>query len=254
MVACPEEWRGIMPIRQTRIFVRSEEPQSDWAETLVGRVFRPLTEEFENSLEWFWFSRYGSEASESGDCDISLIPDDYKRPLQPEGGGFHRSMRFRFNVADQSGCAVFEQRALSLISEGGYRVSDFRAYDFVSDTGNNRFLGVENRQPGRAQQRAALTTKFYWVTSKLVIDALVGPDDSGRFRLETNDDAGNNPRGSTFQSLLHLFCNITNVPTDVRVLHKSSLGVLGFGTFIYPPEVTPAGGWDPNDVYCRIRY
>ena len=50
-----------MANRQTRIFVPSTEPMGDWAETLIGRVFRPLTEEFSASLAWFWFSRYGSD-------------------------------------------------------------------------------------------------------------------------------------------------------------------------------------------------
>ena len=107
-----------MPIRQTRVFVRSDEPLNDWAETLVGRVFRPLTEEFENSLEWFWFSRYGG--SDSDGYDLSVIPAEYKEPLQSGGGPFHRSMRFRFNVADEGKCASFEQRATELITRGGY--------------------------------------------------------------------------------------------------------------------------------------
>ena len=240
-----------MPIRQTRVFVPSNEP-ADWAETLIGRVFRPLTHEFETSLEWFWFSRYAGPADDSGDCDISLIADQYKQPLQEGTAPFHRSMRFRFNVPDERKCEALEQRAAALISAGGYQISDFRAYDFVSDTGSNRFLGVENRRTGRAEQRAALTVEFYWSTSKLVIDALVGPDHNGRFRMETNDDQANNPRGSTFQSLLHLFCNITNAPTDVVVFSKASLSLLGFGTFMYhAPD--PPGGWE-SAVAHPIRY
>ena len=240
-----------MAVRQTRVFVRSDEPQGDWAETLIGRVFRPLTKEFADALGWFWFSRYADHADDSGDCDVSLIPDDYKRPLDPGGIPFHRSMRFRFKVTDGP-WEAFEQRAAELIDEGGYRVSDFRDYDFVRDTGSNRFLGVENRQPGRAEQRGILATTFYWITSKLVIDALVGPDAQGRFRMERNDDLAQNPRGSTFQSLLHLYCNITNVPTDVYVYHKASMNLIGYGTFIYPPP-TPPGGWDSTGAY-PIRY
>jgi len=87
---------------QTRVFVRSDEPQ-DWAETLVGKVFRPLTAEFSESLQWFWFSQYGCPADDSVDCDITQIPAEYKRD------GFHRSMRFRFFV-DDNRQAEFEQR------------------------------------------------------------------------------------------------------------------------------------------------
>jgi hypothetical protein len=71
-----------MPIRQTRIFVRSDEA-NDWSETLIGRVFLPLTKEFADVLEWFWFSRYVvTDAVDCADCDIASIPDEYKRPLQ----------------------------------------------------------------------------------------------------------------------------------------------------------------------------
>jgi hypothetical protein len=233
------------------VFVPSSEPLADWAETLIGRVFRPLVAEFDDGLGWFWFSRYAASAEESGDCDIQVIPEEYKQPLERGGTGFHRSMRFRFNViANQQ--SAFEQRANELISRSGYRISDFRDYDFVGDIGSNRFLGVENRQPGRAEQRAMLTVRFYWIISKLVIDALVGPDERGRFRTETNDDTLQNPRGSTFQSLLHLFCNITSVPTDVYVWQKPSMNLIGYGTFIYrPPD--PPGGWEQVTPF-PIRY
>jgi hypothetical protein len=243
-----------MPIRQTRIFVKSNESPENWAETLIGRVFSPLTREFADSLDWFWFSRYGGPADDSGDCDVSSIPEEYKLPLDPAGGPVHRSMRFRFNVPDHDKASAFESRATQLIDKGGYRISDFRDYEFVVDTGSNRFLGVENRLSGRSEDRARLATDFYWVASRLVIDALVGPDDDGRFRLETNDDRANNPRGSTFQSLLHMFCNITNVPTDVYVYRKSEISLLGFGTFMYPPAVAPKGGWDKEITVCPIRF
>jgi len=105
-----------MGTRQTRIFVRSDEPD-DWAETLVGRVLRPLTAEFSDSLNWFWFSRYGQPADESGDCDIVQISAEYKV------GGMHRSLRFRYDVADDQQTA-FETRALELINGNAYRVSD----------------------------------------------------------------------------------------------------------------------------------
>jgi hypothetical protein len=243
-----------MPMRQTRVFVRSDEPLDDWAETLIGRVFGPLTKEFADSLHWFWFSRYGANADDSGDCDISLIPEEYTRPLAEGSGRFHRSMRLRFNVTDPEKCADFERRARELIEKDMYRISDFRDYDFVSDTGSNRFLGVENRGPGRAEQRAILAASFYWIVSKLAIDALVGPDERGRFRMETNDDLAQNPRGSTFQSLLHLFCNITNAPTDVHVYRKASMSLVGFGTFMYPPSAAPPDGWDQGVTRYPIRY
>ncbi len=236
-----------MAARQTRVFVPAAEPENDWAETLIGKLIRPLTEEFAEHLDWFWFSRYGPSADDSGDCDIARIPIEYKQAPDRDNAGFHRSLRFRYAI-DNEWQVPFEQRALQLITENSYCISDFRPYDFIGDTGNNRFLGNENRLPGRARQRAVLVTQFYMVISRLVIDALVGPDPSNRFRIETNDDLIQNPAGSTFQSLLHLFCNITKAPTDVYVFRKEGLNILGFGTYIYPPP-PPSGDWDDSTAY-----
>jgi hypothetical protein len=112
-------------------------------------------------------------------------------------------------------------------------------------------LGVENRQPRRAERRAKLTIEFYWSISKLTIDALVGPDQDGRYRMESSDDLANNPRGSTFQSFLHLFCNITNAPTDVYIYTKAD--EVAAGTFMYSPDA-PSGGWDQCLGPCPVRF
>ena len=58
---------------------------------------------------------------------------------------------------------------------------------------------------------------FLTATSRLFIDALQGPDDQGYFRLEHNTEQNNNPHGSTFESIHHLFCNITDPPLHVLV-------------------------------------
>lgn len=240
-----------MPTRQTRVFVLSAEPLGDWAETLIGKVFAPLAREFDEALEWFWFSRYVLPANDSADCQIEAIPDEFKQLLDPGGNALHRSMRFRFSVSGELQEA-FERRASELIAAGGYCISDFRPYDSVDDTGSNRFLGLENRGEGRREQRAALITNLYSVIAQLVVDALVGPDEQGRFRFEINDDTLNNPRSSTFQSVLHLFCNITDVPTDVYLFHKTDSGLIGCGTFMSAPPA-PGGTWDSVTSH-PIRY
>ncbi len=236
-----------MGVYQTRIFVPSSESDEGWAETLLGRVLRPLVQRYAASLEWFWFSRYGALSDDLEDCDLGAIPVEFKRP-RPDGNGFvHRSLRFRYAIIGglQS---EFESHARELIELGGYRISDFRTYDFVADTGSDRFLGIEHRQPGRAEQRARLVTRFYLASSQLVLDALAGPDECGRFRMEENDDLLQNPRGSSFQSLHHLFCNITGVPTDVYVYQKTGADVIGFGTYLSQP-LAPSGGWDHSTAY-----
>jgi hypothetical protein len=70
--------------------------------------------------------------------------------------------------------------------------------------------------------------EFLCATSQLLIDTLNGPDAVGRYKQEVNDETTQNPNQNTFESIHHLFCNITNVPTDVLVLEPV------MGTRIYP--------------------
>jgi hypothetical protein len=58
------------------------------------------------------------------------------------------------------------------------------------------------------------------------------------------------PPDYTFQSFLHMFCNMTNAPTDVRLRRKGE--VFHFGTFMYSPG-EPPGGWD-DVMDIPIRY
>lgn len=236
-----------MVVRQTRIFVPVHEPQDDWAETLLGRVIRPLVEEYDGRLDWFWFSRYGPIVGDIDDCDFACIPERYKQMAQGGRVVHHRSLRFRYALTDDLQ-QEFERRARLLIETHDYCISDFRAYDFIGDTGDDRFLGNENRQAGRADRRALLVTQFYMASSRLVLDALVGPGEGGRYRMETNDVRLQNPRGSSFQSIHHMYCNITRTPTDVYVFQKAGVDVIGFGTFINPPP-EPPGGWDGSSAF-----
>ncbi len=217
-----------MAIRQIRIFVNHTEG-IDWAETLIGRVFRPLVADFSESLRWFWFLRYGcligKPGDDCGDCNFDIIPDDFKQAL-PEGNPdqpVHRSLRFRFEVEDAHQ-AAFEASLNELVAQHEYASSGCLDYNQIGDAGGNRFLGVENRLPGRDVERANLVTQLFQLMSQLVMDALVGPDQANRFHVEHNDDQ-QNPNGSTFESVHHMFCNITEVPISILL-----------GTFWGPPR------------------
>ena len=221
-----------MAIRQTRIFVKANEAQ-DWAETVMGQVIAPMVDD----LEWFWFSRYvqkiaspGERQEDRDDCNFDRIPGAYKEPLNFAGGMApgHRSLRFRFAV-DDTAQATFEASLQALITERGYSISHILDYDYVADLGSNRHSGDEHRGAGCRASRAKLVTQLYQSISKLVLDALVS-EANGRFHLEKNDDRGQNPHRSTFETLHHLFCNITAVPTFVLV------GPLAVGTHWNPPE------------------
>ncbi len=193
-----------MAARQTRVFVPWEEPydNDDWCETLLGRVIKPLVDEHP-SLEWFWFSRYRQRrAGSSEDCCLGKIPPEFERAT------LWRSVRFRFDIPETDR-GRFEREGTVRIREKGCAISDWREFDTVSDLGGNRFLGGKRCQ-SRQIERSELVTSFLQAISKLVLHALVGPDDEGRFRVERNDH-DQNPLGSSFQSLHHMFCNISNI-------------------------------------------
>jgi hypothetical protein len=218
-----------MAIRQARVFVPScepvDEPGVDWVATMIGRVFGPVTEEYAASLPWFWFSWYAAPVGEdSKDCDITKVSNEYKHSFPGENKLVHLSIRFRYNV-DGSAQRAFEGRLKQVAGQYGYYVSDSDVLDYnqVEDTGGRRFLAAEKLfEEGRAEKRAELVTLFYHATARLVIDCLVGPDDKRRFRMETNADLEQNPHGSTFESLHHLFCNITRVPLSILIKEAPS--------------------------------
>jgi hypothetical protein len=217
------------------MFVKQTE-SADWAETLIGRVIQPLTTEFTEQLQWFWFSRYvcliETQGEDRGDCDFNAIPDDFKQAFPGTNHPGHRSLRFRFEVEDDHQEA-FEARLHELIAQHGYAISDLRDYGLFGDLGGDRFLGVENQQPGRDIQRARLVAHLFQDISQLVIDTLVGPDPANRFHIERNLQQ-QNPNGSTFESLHHLFCNITLVPVSVLLGTENQTQIIR--TYWGPPR------------------
>lgn len=235
----------VMSHRQTRIFVPADQPfnNGNWVETLVGSVIAPLVRN-SDSLMGFWFSRYVDRRSDSGDCDIDLIPQEFgiNDTYQPIGlQGFYRSLRFRYEVEDES-LNQFEQLAGELIENNGCVISDFRDYPFIEDLGGDRFIGGERTDP-RRQQRAQLIQDFFLSACMLFIHCLTGPDEHGQFQIEVSDN-NQNRHGSIFESAHHLFCNITNVPLSILISEH------GIGTDWYPPQMSEGS----NPKVLRIKF
>lgn len=218
-----------MTIRQTRIFTNQDEPLH-WAETMIGRVIKPLIIEFEDSLHSFWFSRYvcqiGMNGEDRGDCDFDSIPNNFKRAFPGFAQPGHRSIRFRFEIMDANQ-VDFEARLQELVIQHSYAISDVREFDQLADLGGNRFLGGENRILVKQTQRAQLVAHFLQSISALVMDSLEGPDPENRYYIEYNDELEQNPNGSTFESLHHLFCNISQVPVSILVSTGDQANLLG---------------------------
>lgn len=229
-----------MSIRQTRIFVPNVLPYDTetWVETLLGRVIQPLLQSH-STVDWFWFSRYIASSADSGDCDVSVVPKDFQL------NGLLRSLRFRFELSDTN-VRAFEREGSLRITNEGCVISDWRDYDLVGDLGGDRFVGLV-RDTIRRAERAKLVVSFLSIVSKLVLHSLIGPDVEGRFRVESNDDQ-QNPLKSSFESMHHLFCNITGVPLRVRVFSDGSQTFVG--TDWYAPQ---QAGWRVIQDIC-IRY
>lgn len=227
---------------QTRIFVLPQEPHETFVETLVGRTIAPLCQVFSAALKWFWFTRYtqiiGQPGEDRGDCDFDAIPPQYKLGFVGNPP-LHRSVRFRFGVIDDAAQEVVQSLG-NLIAANGYAHSGVIEWNQLNDAGSGRFLATENTTPARQVQRAALVTEYYYSICRLFSDALVGPDENNCFRLETNSHE-QNPNKSTFESLHHIFCNITEPPLDVLIDTGISVG-----TRIYPPA--------PKLIPMRVRF
>jgi hypothetical protein len=229
-----------MAIRQTRIFVPNEAPykRETWVETLLGRVIQPLIKRH-LAVNWFWFSRYIAPSIDSGDCNVDIVPNYFQT------NGLLRSVRFRFELPDVD-VQAFEQNGSLLITKERCVISDWRDYDLVEDLGGDRFVG-EIRSVIRREERAKLVASYLNTVSKLVLHSLIGPDAEGQFFLESNDDQ-QNPLKSSFESMHHLFCNMTALP--LRVLVYSDGSQTFVGTDWCGPQQT---GWKVTED-IRIHY
>ncbi len=94
----------------------------------------------------------------------------------------------------------------------------------VKDLGWERFC-PQDFTDTQKQARAELILTLMHATCQLVLSCLRGtPGDY--WGIEPNSQKGLNPEGSVFESLHHLFCNSTRVPTPVYEIEL--LGLRGY--------------------------
>jgi len=201
-------------IRQVRIFAPPHGlyDQERWAETVIGRIVAPCVQQFEGSLDWYWFTRYVSGADEAaGDCDLAAIPANFMH----RETGYYQSMRFRYAVQDEAR-ADFEERCRALIGDAGCAISGFLDYPILDDLGGARHV-EQPRTQQRRERRAQLVAEHYCSIAKLILDALKGPDADGRYHLPHHEPfTGETP----FQAFHHIYCNATDVPLFVRLIQQ----------------------------------
>lgn len=206
--------------KETRIFMPFIEPfcDEDWAERILGEIIVPFVSQYERQLEWFWFSRYYCHREvDSGSCDIEkLLKECFN------SDDCHRSLRFRFRISDTNPKPI-EQALEDRIKKAKCVITDIRDYPVINDLASERFaprgLSIE-----RKINRAKLITNLYYSISKIVLDCLV-KDKDGKWKIEECPN-NNNYFGTIFESLHHLFCNITSVKTAVWIFEKDDETVI----------------------------
>lgn len=229
-----------MAIRQTRIYAPAAKPYDQfWAETLMGRVVKPLVESHPE-VKWFWMTRYASEKPEFADSDGANVPDGFftDNPC--------RSLRFRFEIPDEK-VAEFEAEGSQLIQTEQCWIADWREYG-IRELCSNRFIG-EDRSDFRRDERLTIVKDYVGAISRLAIHALISAGE-GRFRFEQNDDPLN-AHGSAFFSLHHLFCNTTEVLLTALVTNNGF--EIDCGSLQYPPDVLRHDKNTPAKEF-RIRF
>lgn len=204
-----------MPNRQVRIFAPASGPYASplWAETILGKIIKPLVlgHPTRKPVRYHFF-RYRTGGWDDTDCEMALVPEQFVHPIET-----YHSIRFRYSMRSDW-TQQFEDRGQKLIVTAGCLATHWLDYDKEKDLGGERFLSPDRDHDRHLSQfrRVQLVEDFLHVTSRLVLDCLIGPDEKGNFEFEKTK-IGQNAQDSPFESLHHLFCNITQVPLRVRV-------------------------------------
>lgn len=202
------------------IFVPSNEVfGGNWVEQILGTTVKPLLNEFNDLIDWVWVTRY------RGEYDPASPPMGLEVPEQYLLNGFYRYVVFRLNSAPDSRDQIHD-RAIQLSEDAGCLVNprQWNPYDFVGDLGSDRFIMSDATQ-GDKLARAKLVARFVDSVVRLYLDSIAS-DQAGKWALESNDVREQNPNGSLFESVHHLMCNFTDVPTSVLLTVTSGMILL----------------------------
>jgi len=211
------------------IFVPSKDPYGkNWVEQVLGTVIKPIVIKYQNHISWLWITRYWNA------YNVDKPPRGYALPEQFCIEGKYRYIKFRLHVdADVRDKLHQEVIQLAEREKCFTEPNGWIAYHPIEDLGSNRFIRADASAEERSQ-RAKLIAYFMDATIRLMLDSL-SCDDSSKWSLEPNALKEQNRNGSFFESVHHLFCNATGVPTTVLVGGKWSS--LNIGTYWMNPIV-----------------
>lgn len=184
---------------------------NDWATTILGFLADTLRN---TAFEWCWATKYTLRWEDE--------PKKHRIPqkafqVQVHGVTCARVVKFRYRVQDVS---TFETTVEEL-SKGHGHETGFDTHNLLGDLGKGRYIAAEQllgdgtEIEERRRQRAEGIAKFLFHGLLLSLDTLV--QDGSIWRFENNGDE-QNPSSSTFQSILHQICNLTDARTIVVLL------------------------------------
>ncbi|GEM_PF-2371704 len=184
---------------------------SNWAETVMGEIVRPAVERYRSSVEWYWMTRYGGPAF-AGNAARYQAPSNIRGGLQtPEYLQIRLKERRRWPFRSRLEKALLAQAKQRECFAGSGPNNPLK------ELALKRFIDPEGDTASTREHRAELIARFLCTAAELYLDMLV-PDWVGGWCEEWNGDTNQNPDGSAIQSVLHMFCNGTDVEIPVRVL------------------------------------
>ena len=191
--------------REALIFVQPNgQDFKKCATTVLGELAGTIRD---TTFDWCWAAKYTPEWT--ADARHYRVPERFKVMFgQVEHSSF---VKFRYRTDDPD---TFESAVQEIAKGRGWHAA-FGDYNLVEDLGTPRFLAAEQgSSTHRRTERADLLARFLYQALLLALDALV--KDGNDWRFERSTDA-QNPTQSTFQSIVHLVCNLTDAKTLAAV-------------------------------------
>lgn len=213
-------------------FDRPNGQPGNWYDTFLGTVVLPAVQT--GKLERFWFSHYGAF-----------------------GQGHHVKFRFSTDsIADVQAVLdpLIAKFSFRLLEEHGHTFPHpFNIIDDLSHQNGGVLRLGNNQRVKDFRERGELLYSFLHSTALLVLHCLNATDQDGRWYREFNPDQGNHHYNDTLESIHHLFCNQSDVPTGVCVLPVT--GDIGPPFQLASPlYANIAGVLRPGTQVVRVRY
>lgn len=198
------------------IYAPPDEPFGrNWVEQILGEVVKPIIQKYGEHVPWVWGTRYSNTYKEDDP------PRGYPLPDAFHADGRYRFIVLRLHAPPEIRADLHSESIEMAQSAGCFTEPDgWVPYDPVHDLGGDRFIRNDASLEDR-RQRARLVASFVDATIRLMLDSLTY-DEAGKWNLEPNMLPKENRKGSFFESVHHLFCNATGVPTTILLGGKCS--------------------------------